>query len=242
MTLLHDPDLTVAPPRLTGIDHLEWWVGNARTFAGFLCSAFGFEPVAYAGPRDRAGRPGVATCCARASMRFMVSGALHPDSPIAEHVRRHGDGIRDVAFLVDDVDAAYDAALQRGRHRAATARRRHRRRTAPSATRRSRPTATPCTRSSTAAATTGPFAPGFEASDLPVPVGPEVGLVALDHVVGNVELGALERWVHFYEQVFGFCQLMHFDDDQISTEYSALMSTVVWSGEAPGAPAQPRPS
>ena len=234
MTLLHDPDLTVAPPHLTGVDHLEWWVGNARTFAGFLCSTFGFEPVAYAGPETgRVDR--VSYLLRQGSMRFMVTGALHPDSPIAEHVRRHGDGIRDIAFRVDDVDAAYDAALQRGgtglrppdddiddhgtiRHAAIATYGD----TVHTLLDRSR--------------YDGPFAPGFEASDLPVPVGPEVGVVALDHVVGNVELGALDRWVHFYEQVFGFCQLMHFDDDQISTEYSALMSTVVWSGEAPGAP------
>jgi 4-hydroxyphenylpyruvate dioxygenase len=76
----------------------------------------------------------------------------------------------------------------------------------------------------------GVFLPGYEAADLPRPAGPPVGLGRLDHVVGNVELGHLGRWVHFYEQVLGFDQLVHFDDAQISTEYSALMSTVVWDG------------
>src|SRR5215475_8424431 len=104
------PSAQVTPPQLGGIDHLEWWVGNARTFAGFLCSAFGFEPVAYAGPETgRSDR--VSYLLRQGDVRFMVSGALHPDSPIADHVRRHGDGIRDIAFRVDDVDAAYDAAL-----------------------------------------------------------------------------------------------------------------------------------
>src|SRR3954463_16771580 len=113
MTLLPDPALTVAPPQLAGIDHLEWWVGNARAFAGFLCSAFGFEPVAYAGTAtERTAR--VSSLLQQGSGRFMVRGALLPDSPIADHVRRHGDGIRDIAFRVDDVDGAYEAALQRG--------------------------------------------------------------------------------------------------------------------------------
>jgi 4-hydroxyphenylpyruvate dioxygenase len=226
----HDADLSVAPPRLGGVDHLEWWVGNARTFAGFLCSVFGFEPVAYAGPETgRSDR--VSYLLRQGTVRFMVSGALHPESPIADHVRRHGDGIRDIAFLVDDVDAAYDAALARGgtglrppaddtdshgavRHAAIATYGD----TVHTLLNRSR--------------YHGPFAPTFEPSDLPIPVGPPVGITRLDHVVGNVELGSLERWVGFYEQVFGFTQLLHFDDEQISTEYSALMSTVVWNGEA----------
>ncbi|MBV9951555.1 MAG: 4-hydroxyphenylpyruvate dioxygenase [Acidimicrobiia bacterium] len=227
MTLLHDPDLTVAPPRLTGIDHLEWWVGNARTFAGFLCSAFGFAPVAYAGPETgRTDR--VSYLLQQGSVRFMVSGALHPDSPIADHVRRHGDGIRDIAFLVDDVDASYEAALQRG----GTGLRPPAHDTDDHGTIRHAAIATYGDTVHTLLDRSrydGPFAPQFETTDLTAPVGPAVGIAALDHVVGNVELGALDRWVHFYEQVFGFGQMVHFDDAQISTEYSALMSTVVWS-------------
>ena len=231
MSLLHDDhdlDAGVRAPRLGGIDHLEWWVGNARSFAGFLCSAFGFEPVAYAGPET--GRPDrVSYLLAQGRLRFMVSGALHPGSPIAAHVRAHGDGIRDIAFLVDDVDAAYAAALARGGTGL-------------------RPPADDSDGHGTirhaAIATYGdtvhtlldrsrydrPFAPTFEPTDLSPSLGPDVGITRLDHVVGNVELGALTRWVEFYEHVFGFQQLTHFDDDQISTEYSALMSTVVWNG------------
>jgi len=234
MTLVHHdpdlaaPDLGVAAPRLGGIDHLEWWVGNARTFAGFLCSAFGFEAVAYAGPETgRADR--VSHMLQQGDVRFLISGALHPESPIAGHVQRHGDGIRDVAFLVDDVDAAYAAALARG----GTGLRAPADDTDDHGTIRHAAIATYGDTVHTLLDRRrydGPFAPQFEASDLLRPVGPDVGLVKLDHVVGNVELGALERWVHFYEQVFGFSQLMHFDDEQISTEYSALMSTVVWNG------------
>ena len=215
-----------AVPTLGGIDHLEWWVGNARAFAGFLAAAFGFRPVAYSGP-ETGRRDRVSYLLEQGRVRFMVSGALAPGSPIAAHVREHGDGIRDICFLVDDVPAAYDSALARGArsarepaddvdafgviHQAAI----H----AYGDT-----VHTFLDRS----AYTGPFAPTFEPTDLAEPIGPEVGIARFDHVVANVERGRLDEWVGYYEQVLGFDQLTHFDDDQISTEYSALMSTVVW--------------
>ncbi len=220
---------TSAPPRLRGVDHLEWWVGGARAFAGFLISAFGFAPVAYAGP-ETGRRDRVSYLLRQGRVQLLVSGALDPSSPIAAHVALHGDGVRDVAFLVDDVDEAYDAALARG-------------------ARSIRPPADDADEHGVirhAAVATygdtvhtlldrrrydGPFAPWFTPTDLHPAPGPEVGLEAIDHVVGNVEQGTLERWVRFYEQVFGFAQMTHFDDDQISTEHSALMSTVVWDRE-----------
>ncbi len=219
----------VSPPRFRGIDHVELWVGNARAFAGFLAAAFGFDVVAAAGPetgrRDRR-----SFLLRQGDIRFLVTGALTPDSPVADHVRAHGDGVRDIAFLVDDVDDAHAAALARG---ATTV----------------RPPADDVDDHGTirhAAIATygetvhtfldrsryaGPFAPGFESSTLARPVGPDVGLTAIDHIVGNVEEGELERWVGYYQQVLGFGQLVHFSDDAITTEYSALMSTVVWDGE-----------
>src|SRR5687768_12479565 len=117
MTAMAQP--VPAAPTLGGIDHLEWWVGNARAFSGFLAAAFGFEPVAYAGP-ETGRRDRVSYLLQQGRVRFMVSGALHPDSPIAEHVRAHGDGIRDICFLVDDADQAFAAARARGatEHRA----------------------------------------------------------------------------------------------------------------------------
>lgn len=222
--------MLVAPPRLAGIDHLEWWVGNARSFAGFLSSAFGFAPVAYAGP-ETGRRDRVSYLLRQGGVQMLVSGALDPDSPIAEHVRLHGDGIRDVAFLVDDVDAAHAAALARGgrslrepaddtdehgtvRHAAVTT--------------YGDTVHTLLDRSRYA----GPFAPWFAPTDLHPSPGPAVGIERIDHVVGNVEKGALRQWVEFYEHVFGFEQMVHFDDDQIATEYSALMSTVVWDGSS----------
>jgi 4-hydroxyphenylpyruvate dioxygenase len=219
----------IAPPRLGGIDHLEWWVGNARAFTGFLAAAFGFEPLAHAGP-ETGRRDRVSYLLQQGDVRFLVTGGLMPDSPVAEHVRLHGDGIRDIAFIVDDVDAAYSAALERGatsfrppmddvdetgngtiRHAAIATYGE----TVHTFLDRSR--------------YDGPFAPQFEPSPLLAPAGAPVGIERVDHVVANVELGTLGEWVDYYEKVLGFDQLVHFSDDAISTEYSALMSTVVWN-------------
>jgi 4-hydroxyphenylpyruvate dioxygenase len=215
------------PPALGGIDHVEWWVGNARAFSGFLSSAFGFEFVAYAGP-ETGRRDRVSHVLQQGRIRFLVTGALTPDSPIAEHVRKHGDGVRDVCFLVDDAEAAYAAALDRGAlperppavdtdelgaiHHAAI---RTYGETVHTFLDRS--------------AYTGDFAPGFGPPMLSAPAGPSVGLARYDHIVANVEQGRLDQWVGYYHDVLGFDPLVHFDDDQISTEYSALMSTVVWN-------------
>ena len=233
MSLAMSPEATttqppVPAPRLAGIDHLEWWVGNARAFTAFLASAFGFDVVAHAGP-ETGRRDRVSYVLQQGDVRFQVTGALHPDSPVADHVRRHGDGIRDVAFLVTDVDAAYDAALLRG----ATGLR-------PPADDHDENGAIRHAAIGTYGDTVhtlidrsgyhGPFAPQYEPATLPRPVGPAVGIERVDHVVGNVELGTLEQWVGYYQRVLGFDQLVHFSDEAISTEYSALMSTVVWNG------------
>ncbi len=224
-----DTEPTVAPPRLGGIDHLEWWVGNARSFAGFLASAYGFDIVAHAGP-ETGRRDRNSYLLGQGDIRFLVTGALGPDSPVADHVRRHGDGVRDIAFLVDDVDAAYDAALLRG----ACGLRSPADDEDPNGVIRHAAIATYGETVHTfmdRSRYEGPFAPQFEPADLPRPIGSPVGLARVDHVVGNVALGTLDRWVHFYERVLGFNQLVHFSDEAISTEYSALMSTVVWNGD-----------
>ena len=230
MTATHEPlsdaDL-VPPPPLRGIDHVEWWVGNARAFTGFLASAFGFDIVGYAGP-ETGRRDRVSHVLQQGRIRFLVTGALSPDSPIAEHVRVHGDGVRDICFVVDDAEAAYQAALQRGglperppdvdedehgviRHAAI--------RTYGDTVH------TFLDRSEY----TGGFGPQFVDAMLPRPTGRPVGLERFDHIVGNVERGRLGTWVDYYEGVLGFDQLVHFSDEDISTEYSALMSTVVWN-------------
>jgi 4-hydroxyphenylpyruvate dioxygenase len=223
---------TDAPPaaRLLGWDCVELWVGNARAMSGFLMSAFGFRCTAYAGPETGV-REKASYVLEQGDIRFVVSGALTADSPIAAHVRAHGDGVHDLAWMVDDARAAYAAAMQRG----------------------ARPVREPWEESDeqgtlvlaqigTYGETVHTFVerrryqasvlePGYTTDDLPSPpVGPEVGLTRIDHVVGNVEMGRLGDWVRFYQDVLGFGQLVHFDDAQISTEYSALMSTVVWDG------------
>ncbi|MGH9136163.1 MAG: 4-hydroxyphenylpyruvate dioxygenase [Acidimicrobiales bacterium] len=217
----------VAPPKLGGIDHVEFWVGNARAFAGFLAAAFGFDIVAHGGP-ETGQRGRQRWMLQQGDIRFLVTGALGPDSPVAEHVRRHGDGVRDIAILVDDVDAAFSSALARG----AAAVREPADDTDDHGTIRHAAIATYGETVHTfldRSRYDGPFAPRFEESPLTRPVGPEVGLLRIDHIVGNVEEGELERWVGYYQQVLGFDQLVHFSDDDISTEYSALMSTVVWN-------------
>ncbi|MCU1460163.1 MAG: hppD [Acidimicrobiales bacterium] len=213
---------------LLGFDHLEWWVGNARAFAGFLCSGFGFEVVAYAGPET--GRDDrISYVVVQNDIRWVVTSPLGPASAITAQVATHGDGVHDIALRVRDAAAAYDEVLRRG---AAGLR--------PPEVLDDRDgrvvVATVATYGDTQhtfverSEYDGPFLPGFEAATLPQSPGPVVGLDVMDHVVGNVELGHLGDWVGFYERVFGFDQLTHFDDEQISTEYSALMSTVVWDG------------
>jgi len=216
------------PLDLGGVDHVEFWVGNARQAVQFWESAFGFTVRAYAGPetgvRDRA-----SYVLEQGGVRLVVTGALEPGTEVGDHQARHGDGAKDVAFLVGDAAAAHAEALRRGARSVrepwveedATGK---------------------LTRATIAAygdtvhtfvdraAYSGAYAPGYQAVEFPDAAGPPVGLVAFDHIVANVELGRLEHWVSYYRDVFGFDRLMHFDDEAIHTEYSALMSTVVWDG------------
>ena len=213
-----------------GWDHLEFWVGNARQSAGFLSSAFGFEIVAYSGPETGRRDGACAYVVEQGDIRFVLTAPLRPDSPVASHVYRHGLGVRDVAVTVADARAAYEAALEHGGEGLRP------------------PEVLEDERGQMVVATIaaygetqhtfveraeygGVFAPGFETDRLPPrPAGPTVGLGRIDHVVANVEKGMLDSWVGYYRRVLGLDQLVHFDDAQISTEYSALMSTVVWDG------------
>jgi 4-hydroxyphenylpyruvate dioxygenase len=235
MTLTADRAATGAPSTpaettLLGWDAVELWVGNARAVAAFLSSGFGFHVTAYAGPET--GWPDTASyVLEQGRIRFVVTAALVPDSPIAAHVREHGDGVRDVAFAVTDAAAAYESAVARGARGAVE----------PHAVEDDDGVlrlATIATYGETLhtfvdrSSYAGPYRPGYACEKLPPePVlGPSAGLTVIDHVVGNVEQGSLEQWVDFYRSVLGFQRLRHFDDSQISTEYSALMSTVVWDG------------
>ena len=214
---------------LLGIDHVELWVGNAKQAAHFYRTGFGFTPIAYAGPetglRDRA-----SWVLGQGSIRLVLTTSLRPGTEIADHVARHGDGVHDIALGVPDAAVAYAAATERG------------------ATGVLEPTddkddhgivrrAAIATYGETVhslvdrSGYSGPFLPGFSAWTSVADPLPPVGLEAIDHVVGNVELGRMNQWVEFYERVMGFTELVHFSDEAISTEYSALMSKVVWDGD-----------
>ncbi|MEY2418977.1 MAG: 4-hydroxyphenylpyruvate dioxygenase [Actinomycetota bacterium] len=217
---------------LRGWDCVEFWVGNARAMSGFLMSAFGFRCTSYAGPET-----GVADKASyvleQGDVRFVVSGALDAESPIAQHVRAHGDGVHDLAWLVDDVHAAFDAAVARG---ARVVREPWEESDATHGTLRLAQIGTYGETVHTfvdrARYAAGHLEPGYSDENLPPAPSslPDVGIEAIDHIVGNVEKGRLDEWVFFYADVMGFSPLVHFSDDQISTEYSALMSTVVWDG------------
>jgi 4-hydroxyphenylpyruvate dioxygenase len=211
---------------IQGIDHIEFWVGNARQSAYYYSGAFGFAPFAYAGletgMRDRASH-----VLAQGDIRFVLTGALGPDSLIADHVRRHGDGVRDVAFRVPDAEEAYRVAMSRGAASVAE----------PSVLEDEHGKvvhAAIATYGETIHSLiqrddySGPFLPGYRTSE-PSDAS-AVGLVAVDHVVGNVELGKMNTWAGYYADIMGFRNLVHFADDQISTEYTALMSKVMWDG------------
>ena len=213
---------------LNGTDYVEFYVGNARQAAHYYRTAFGFRLVAYCGPetgvRDRA-----SYVLMQDKIRFVLTTPLQPDGEIATHVRLHGDGVRDVALWVDDAEAAWRATTSRGArsvrepeilrdsggevHIASIAiygdtihsfveRRNYQ----------------------------GVFLPGYEAVTAEDLIARPAGLCYIDHMVGNVGWGEMNRWVDFYRDVMGFRMFKHFDDSDISTEYSALMSKVMANG------------
>jgi 4-hydroxyphenylpyruvate dioxygenase len=208
-----------------GIDHLELYVGNAAQAAFFFSGAFGFDETAYSG-LETGRRDRVSHVLEQGRIRLVVTGTLSGDDEIGEHHKRHGDGVHKVALGVPDAEAAYWHAVEHGARGVMTphwAEDEHGRVGLSSV--------------STYGDTLhlfvqrdgyeGPFLPGFEGRDTT----PGEGLFAgIDHVVGNVELGHMEEWVHYYERVFGMTELIHFSDEAISTEYSALMSKVVTDG------------
>jgi 4-hydroxyphenylpyruvate dioxygenase len=210
---------------LHGIDHVELYVGNALQSAYFYVRALGFREVAYAGletgVRDR-----TAHVLEQGRIRLVLTGALTPDHEIGRHVARHGDGVKVIALSVPDADHAYREATARG----AKGVREPWEETDEHGTIRF---ATIETYGETLhtfvdrSQYKGPFKPGYVARERSAG---DVGLLAIDHIVGNVELGAMETWVKYYEDVFGMTEMIHFTDEAISTEYSALMSKVVTSG------------
>ncbi len=212
---------------INGTDHIELYVGNAKQAAHFYQSAYGFELIAYAGPetgvRDRA-----SYVLQQNKIRVVLTTSLQKDSEISEHVKKHGDGVKVLALWVDDASKSFQETTMRGAIAAKqpevlkdefgevivssiktygetihtfVERKNYR----------------------------GPFLPGYKARKSNFNIEP-IGLKHIDHCVGNVELGKMNTWVDFYEKVMGFNLLVTFDDKDISTEYSALMSKVVANG------------
>jgi 4-hydroxyphenylpyruvate dioxygenase len=212
---------------LHGIDHVEFYVGNAAQAAYFYTRALGFEEVAYAGlhtgVRDR-----VSHVLRQGRIRLVLTGALRPDHEIARHTARHGDGVKVIALSVPDAEYAYRTATARG---AQGVREPWEATDEHGAVRM----ATVATYGETLhtfverSGYRGAFLPGY--AERGGNGGTPTGLLAIDHIVGNVELGDMERWVKYYEDVFGMTEMIHFSDEAISTEYSALMSKVVTSGD-----------
>jgi len=214
---------------LEGWDAVELWVGNAKQAAYFYEHAFGFTRIAYSGPetgvRDRS-----SYVLEQGEIRLVLTSGLRSDSPIAQYACRHGDGVKDVALRVPDVARAYEEATARG---AEGVQEPHRLEDEWGHVER----ATIATYGETThtfvgrAGYEGSYLPGFRSEVTNGAGRAGIGLRSLDHVVGNVELGAMDEWVSFYERTMGFTELIHFSDEAITTEYSALMSKVMTGGE-----------
>jgi 4-hydroxyphenylpyruvate dioxygenase len=212
---------------LYGTDYIEFYVGNAKQAAHYYMSAFGFQPVAYSGP-ETGNRNLVSYVIQQHQLTFVLTTSLHQDTPVAEHVSRHGDGVKAIALMVDDAKKAWQETTKRGAHswlepemltdengelgisgirlygdtvHLFIDRKQY----------------------------SGPFMPGFRKWESGLESS-STGLLYVDHCVGNVGWNQMNKWVSFYEDVMGFRNILTFDDQDISTEYSALMSKVMSSG------------
>ncbi|HEX9642979.1 MAG TPA: 4-hydroxyphenylpyruvate dioxygenase [Acidimicrobiia bacterium] len=212
---------------LIGYDAIEFYVGNARQAAHYYRTTMGFDVVAYAGPetgvRDRA-----SFVLEQGAIRFVVTAGLHPDSDVVRHQAFHGDGVKDVAFSVPDAEQALRVAVERGatvHHEPESLEDEHGKVVVSSIRTYGDTIHSFVDRTNYA----GLYLPGYQPTrNWSRAEG--TGLRAIDHVVCNVELGAMDRWAAFYADIMGFTQLHHFDDEQIATEYTALMSKVLWDG------------
>src|SRR5437879_4297110 len=213
---------------LNGTDYVEFYVGNARQAAYFYRAAFGMSLVAYSGPET--GVRGRASYVVQQNkIRFVLTTPLVSEGPIAQHVQRHGDGVRDIALWVDDAESAYRETTRRGGKgvRAPETLRDENGEVRISAIAIYGDTIHSFIERRNYC---GVFMPGFKAVEQPDHVARPVGLKHIDHVVGNVGWGEMNKWVEFYQNVMGFRLYQHFDDKDISTDYSALMSKVMANG------------
>ncbi|HRG90289.1 MAG TPA: 4-hydroxyphenylpyruvate dioxygenase [Chitinophagales bacterium] len=212
---------------LNGTDHVEFYVGNAKQSAYYYQTAWGYKLVAYAGPETGV-RDHASYVLEQGKIRLVLTSAMSPEHEIAQHVLKHGDGVKVLALWVDDARKSFEETTKRG------------------AVAVMEPTVFTDAHGEVVISAIktygetvhkfverknykGAFLPGFEPKQSNVPVTP-VGLKFIDHCVGNVALGQMNEWVKFYEDVMGFKLIITFDDQDISTEYSALMSKVVSNG------------
>lgn len=212
---------------LKGTDHIELYVGNAKQAAYFYQQAFGFELIAYAGPET--GQRGWASYVLKqGKIRLVLTTALDSDSDISKHFSKHGDGVKVLALEVEDAEKAWKDTIARGAKSFAAPKE-------SSDKDGSVKTASIHTYGDTIHTFVerhnyhGSFLPGY-VSKKSIQKTEPIGLEYIDHCVGNVELGKMNKWVKFYEQVLGFKTIITFDDKDISTEYSSLMSKVVSNG------------
>lgn len=226
LTLDTKPTTTDFLP-LNGTDYVEFYVGNAKQAAHYYKTAFGFQDLAYSGPetgvRDRA-----SYVLQQGKIRLVLTTPLHSDHPIAEHIKKHGDGVKVLALWVDDAYDAFEQTTKRG----------------------AEPYQQPQTITDEHGEVrtsgiklygetvhlfierknySGPFLPGYKALQTTYQP-PVAGLLYVDHCVGNVGWHKMDKWVNFYEDIMGFRNILTFDDKMISTEYSALMSKVMSNG------------
>jgi 4-hydroxyphenylpyruvate dioxygenase len=212
---------------LMGTDYVELYVGNAKQAAHFYKTAFGFQSYAYSGP-ETGDKEKVSYVLIQNKVRLVLTTPLHPTGAIAEHVNKHGDGVKAVALMVGDATDAFEQTVKRG----------------------AKPYMEPTTREDADGKIVmsgihiygdtvhlfierkdykGTFMPGFKVWESHYNPS-DVGLQYIDHCVGNVGWNQMNTWVSFYEDVMGFKNILTFDDKQISTEYSALMSKVMSNG------------
>jgi 4-hydroxyphenylpyruvate dioxygenase len=211
--------------KINSWDHVHWWVGNAKHAMFYWWKGFGFKPVAYSG-LETGNREFASYVLESGKIRFVVSAPYKPVNEIAAHHMLHGDGVKYIALGVDNVESAFNETTKRGGQ--------------PVWSPREQKDEHGIFRTSAIRAYgdvvhifvdrkdyKGAFAPSYRPIEIPTS---NAGLAAIDHIVGNVELGKMNHWVRFYHEVMGFRQLLHFDDKDISTEYSALMSKVMENG------------
>ena len=213
---------------LEGTDYVEFYVGNAKQAAHYYMSAFGFQPLAYAGPET--GIKDQASYAVRQNkLTLVLTTPLRTENPIADHIYEHGDGVKCLALKVNDATDAYNQTVSRG----------------------AKPYLEPVTLTDDHGEVvlsgihtygdtvhlfvernnyTGTFMPGYRPWSNPYYKPEETGLLYVDHCVGNVDWNGMNPWVKFYEDVMGFKNILTFDDNDISTEYSALMSKVMSNG------------